>query len=216
MKGYTSKLLLGSAIIAIAFAACAPKKKVVATEPDTPRVVQAPKIEQPSGNLVPFTRDLYFKLNNSGLDVKRLKVYVDKAIVLNKVATNDNLEIGPDGTLVKKIGLAENTITILPTTAGAIESVEADGVRVNFGRPGSTLKFFNNTASPVNFTFAPDKINKTNNSNEVTYNGTTYKAGSEGMGSGYPDAKLMIKQLDIEIGNGKGSVEPGVGGKVGL
>lgn len=199
--------------------ACAPKKKAVIQQPVVePPKVTTPKVEIPQGNLTPLTRDLFVKLSSAGANnIKLLKVYVDKAIVLNKIATNDNLEIDPTtGTLIKKIGLNENTITISPNTAGVIESVEADGVRVNFGRPGSTLKFYSNNLSPNNFTFFPDKTNKATNSNEVTYNNSVYKASGEGFGSSVPDAKLLIRQLDMEIGNGKGTVEPGVGSKIGF
>ena len=194
---------------------CAPKKKiVVAPTVDIPKI-QQPKIEGPSGILVPFTRDIFFKLRDAGLDMKRLKFYVDNTIVLNKIASTDNMEIDADGKLVKKIGMAENTISITPMVAGMVESVEADGVRLNFGRPNSTIKFINNNSSPKFFSFQPDKVDKTNNNNEVSYNGSTYKATSENGGS-ITGVKLMIKQLDIEVGNGKGTVEPGIGARTTL
>ncbi len=197
--------------------ACAPKKKAVAPPVVEPPKVVAPKVEVPTGNLVPFTREMFLKISNAGLDVRKLKVFLDKTIVLNKIASNDNMEIDPvTGTLVKKTGLGENTITITPNVAGSIEAVEADGVRVNFGRAGSTLKFYSNSLSPNSFTFFPDKTTKGTAGNEVTYNNSLYRASGEGLGSTVPDAKLMIRQLDVEVGNGKGTVEPGVGGKIGF
>ena len=45
---------------------------------------------------------------------------------------------------------------------------------------------------------------------------SVYTASGEGFGSSVPDAKLLIRQLDMEVGNGKGTVEPGVGGKLGF
>ena len=195
---------------------CAPKRKVVETPTVQPPKIETPKVEAPMGNLVPFTRELFFKLRDAGLDIKRLKFYVDKSIVLNKIANNDNMEIDADGKLVKKTGLAENTITIAPQSAGMIENIEADGVRVNFGRPGSTLKFINNNASPKFFIFQPDKVDKNNpGNNEVAYNQSTYKATSDA-GSGLGEIKLLIRELDVEIGNGKGTIEQGVGGRTNL
>jgi hypothetical protein len=212
MKSFFSLTIILAAIsITIS---CATKKKIVEAPIETPKIT-TPKIEVPQGNLVPFTRDLFFKLREAGIDIKRLKFYVDKNIVLNKISNTDNMEVDSDGKLVVKKGLAENTITIAPTTAGMVETIEADGVRVNFGRPNSTLKFINNAASPVNFTFLPDKVNKANGTNEVNYNGSTYKASSES-GSGLGEIKLLIRQLDIELNNGKGTVEPGVGGRTTL
>jgi hypothetical protein len=208
------KNALTSIALSCVLFSCAPKKKVATIDVEPPKI-QMPKVEAPSGNLVPFTRELFFKLRDNGLDMKRLKFYVDRTIVLNKVASNDNMEIDADGKLVKKTGLAENTISITPLVAGMIENVEADGVRLNFGRPNSTLKFINNNLSPKFFVFAADKIDKINNNNEVTYNNSTYKATSDG-GGGIGEIKLMIKQLDIEIGNGKGTVEPGVGSRTSL
>lgn len=202
-------------ILALAtITACAPKKKVVNAPLETPTVA-APKIEAPQGNLVPFTRDLFFKLRDAGIDIKRLKFYVDKGLVLNKTTNTDNMEVDADGKLVVKKGLGENTISITQAVAGMIETVEGDGVRVNFGRPNSTLKFINNAASPKFFTFLPDKVDKATNSNEVNYNGSTYRVSNEG-GMGLSEVKLLIKQLDIELGNGKGTIEPGVGGRTTL
>ena len=215
MNFNTKKIIVVSVAASCFMFSCAPPKKVATTATVEPPKIIMPKVEVPSGNLVPFTRELFFKLRDAGLDMKRLKFYVDRTIVLNKTATNDNMEIDADGKLVKKIGMAENTISITPLSTGMIETVEADGVRLNFGRVGSTLKFINNNASPKFFVFAPDKVDKTNNNNEVTYNSSTYKATSEG-GGAIGEVKLMIKQLDIEVGNGKGTVEPGVGGRASL
>jgi len=188
---------------------CVPKKK---TQPTTvePVKIQTPKTEPDLGVLVPFTRELFFKLRDNGLDIKKLKFYVDNTIVLNKVATNGNFEINEKGILINKKGVAENILKITPQVAGMIEIVEADGVRMNFGRPGSNIKFINNAQSPKFFTFNGDKIDKASGSVEVAYNSSTYKATCEGCSS-VSDIKLMIKQLDIEAGMGKGTIEPGVG-----
>ena len=188
---------------------CVPKKK---TQPTTvePAKMQAPKSETDLGVLVPFTRELFFKLRDNGLDIKKLKFYVDNTIALTKVASNGNFEINDKGTLVNKKGVAENIIKITPQVAGMIEIIEADGVRMNFGRSGSNLKFINNAQSPKFFTFSGDKVDKASGSIEVAYNSSTYKATCEGCSS-VSDIKLMIKQLDVETGMGKGTIEPGVG-----
>ena len=188
---------------------CVSKKK---TQPTTvePSKMQAPKVETDPGVLVPFTRELFFKLRDNGLDIKKLKFYVDNTIALTKVASNGNFEINDKGTLVNKKGVAENIIKITPQVAGMIEIIEADGVRMNFGRSGSNLKFINNAQSPKFFTFSGDKVDKASGSIEVAYNSSTYKATCEGCSS-VSDIKLMIKQLDVETGMGKGTIEPGVG-----
>lgn len=205
-KKLSSFLLIALSITVLS---CVPKKK---TQPTTvePVKMQAPKAETDQGVMVPFTRELFFKLRDNGLDIKKLKFYVDNTIVLNKVATNGNFEINDKGTLVKKNGVAENILKITPQVAGMIEIIEADGVRMNFGRPGSNIKFINNAQSPKFFTFSGDKIDKASGSTEVAYNSSTYKATCEGCSS-VADIKLMIKQLDIETGMGKGTIEPGVG-----
>ncbi|MCX6208937.1 MAG: hypothetical protein NTZ59_05405 [Bacteroidetes bacterium] len=210
-----TKTILVGVVSSCILLACAPKKKAVVSTPVVePPKIQMPKIEPPKGNLVPFTRELFFKMRDRGVDIKKLIFYVDKTIVLNKITNNSTMEVGPDGILIERKGLADNTLLITPLVGAMIESVESDGVRLNFGRAGSTLKFINNNASPKFFIFQPDKVDKMGN-NEVTYNNSTYKAGSEG-GGAIGEVKLMIKQLDEEIGDGKGKVEPGVGGKSNL
>lgn len=207
LKTLTLVTIVGS----IFFVGCVVKKKAEVTPPvvEAPKVV-APKVEE-VGNLVPFTRELFFKIRDNGLDIKRLKFYVENTIALNKIATSGNFEINETGTLINKKGLAENLIRITPQVAGVVESIEADGLRLNFGRPNSSLKFINNTQSPKFFSFAGDKFDKMNGTVEVPYNSSTYKANCEGC-SNVTEVKLLIKQLDIEIGMGKGTVEPGVGG----
>lgn len=202
-------VLFAFSITSILFA-CAPKKKV--TEPVmTMPTVQAPKVEEPVGNLVPFTRELFFKLKENGLDIKKLKFYVDKTIVLNRVAAQDNLEINElTGTLINKKGITDNQIKITPQVSGIIETIEADGVRLNFGRPNSSLKFINNSASPKFFSFATEKMDKATGAVDVMYNNGTYKATNESNGAP-TDIKLMIKQLDIETGMNKPVIEPGAG-----
>jgi len=114
---------------------------------DAPKL-QAPKVEE-AGTLVPFTRELFFKLRENGLDIKKLKFYVDNTITLNKTANASNLEINEmSGILINKKGLSDNLIKITPQVVGMVESVEPDGLRLNFGRPNSSLKFINNTLSP--------------------------------------------------------------------
>lgn len=205
-KKLSSFLLIAMSVIVLS---CVPKKK---TQPTTvePAKMQAPKAETDLGVLVPFTRELFFKLRDNGLDIKKLKFYVDNTIALNKVASNGNFEINDKGTLVNKKGVAENIIKITPQVAGMIEIIEADGVRMNFGRPGSNIKFINNAQSPKFFTFSGDKVDKASGSTEVAYNSSNYKVTCEGCSS-VSDIKLMIKQLDVETGMGKGTIEPGVG-----
>ena len=188
---------------------CAPKKKTIITPTITAPTVTAPTVEQ--GNLVPFTRELFFKLRENGLDVKKLKFYVENTIVLNKIATSGNLDITENGILVNKKGLADNIIKITPQVAGMVESVENDGLRLNFGRPNSSLKFFN-IAAQKNFTFSGDKFDKMNGSAEVPYNNSTYKATCEGCAT-VTEIKLLIKQVDIEAGMGNGTIEKGAGNK---
>jgi hypothetical protein len=201
-----SAVVIGTSVLF----SCAPKKKVV-----TAPVVEAPKIQAPKvedlGVLVPFTREVFFKLRDNGLDIKKLKFYVDNTIALNKIASTGNLEIS-DGILVNKKGLAENLIKITPQVAGMVETVEADGLRLNFGRPNSTLKFINNTLSPKFFNFSGEKVDKATGNIDVAYNSSTYRATCEGCNN-VTDVKLLIRQLDIDAGIGKGTVEPGAGSR---
>ena len=193
---------------------CAPKKKAVKAPTVQAPVIQAPKVEQDLGVLVPFTRELFFKLKENGLDIKKLKFYVDNTIALNKIASTGNFEIDNNGILINKKGIAENLIKITPQVAGMVESIEADGLRLNFGRPNSTLKFINNTVSPKFFSFIGDKFDKLNGTVEIPYNGTTYKANCEGCQT-VTDTKLMIKQLDIDAGINKATIERGADGAKG-
>lgn len=195
-------------IIVITVYSCVPKQK---TQKPTvePSRVQTPKPETDLGVLVPFTRELFFKLRDNGLDIKKLKFYIDNTISLNKIATSGNFEISDKGILINKKGESENFIKITPQVAGMIEMIEADGVRMNFGRPNSNLKFINNAQSPKFFTFSADKFDKASNNYEVAYNSSTYKVNCEGCN--ISDVKLLIKQLDIEAGMGKGTIEPGIG-----
>lgn len=211
MKTSISRLFFSVMLISMILVSCVAKKKTVSKPTIEPPKLQAPKPEVEQGNLVQFTRELFFKLRDNGLDIKKLKFYVESTIVLQKINASGNLEISTDGLLINKKGVSDNLIKITPQIAGMIESIEADGLKLNFGRINSSLKFINNNQSPKFFTFSGDKFDKNNGTVEVPYNSSTYKANCEGC-SNVTEIKLLIKQVDIEAGMNKATVEPGAGG----
>jgi hypothetical protein len=190
-----SKVVFVSLVVACA----APKKPIKPIVDNTPKIVM-PTIDTSRGNLVPFTRDLFFKLRESGLDVRRLKFFVDKVVTLTKLAGANNMTINPYGVLETIKGNGDQSIQITPQTSGVVESVEGDGVWINFGRANSAIKFINNAASPKYFSLSGDKFEKDKGTVEVSYNNSVYKASSF---SNVTEVKLLIKQLDIDIMNNK-------------
>lgn len=205
---FTKRFLLATVVLTIC--ACAPKRKPVAAAApvvvEPPKII-APKIEADLGNLVPFTRDIYFKLRESGLDIKSLKFYVEQPVVLNKVSGAGTMVI-KNGVLVNDQGANENTINIPTNIAGSVDVIEPDGLRINFGRPGSNIKFIANNTQTKCFYLTGDKPDKTNGTVELPYNNAIYLAKCGGCKS-VSDIKLLIKQLDILPNNNNGSSEPG-------
>jgi hypothetical protein len=155
-------------------------------------------------SLIPFTRELYYKLKERNLDIKKLQFFVDQTIILSRGKDNGNIDI-QGGKIVNKYGIDENKIELLALTPGVVEAIETDGLRVSFEQ-GSNLKFVNNKDSPVEFIFSG--ANWSNGTADVNYRNSIYRA-SCGTCSSVADAKLVVRKKDIDNNNVKTYTIPG-------
>ncbi len=161
--------------------------------------VPAPPAPVEQDSMIPFTRDLYYRLKNNNQDIRKLQFFVDQTIILSRGLSQDKLFID-QGKVVNQYGVNENKIELPALTPGVVEAIEPDGLRVSFESPNNNLKFINNKYSPEFFVFSG--TNWDNGTAEVTYKGTTYKA-SCGTCSSIADAKLVVRQKDIMTGETK-------------
>lgn len=148
-------------------------------------------------SLIPFTRELYYRLKQSNLDIRKLQFFVDQTIVLSRGVDNGAIDI-QGGKIVNKYGVNENKIELLALTPGVVEAIEPDGLRVSFEQ-GSNLKFINNQYSRENFSFSGANWDDKGTA-EVNYRNSVYRA-SCGTCSSVADAKLVVRQKDIDNTN---------------
>lgn len=201
MKKISTYFILSTAVL---FVGCVSSKRVETqpikfqAPPQQQRVqVAAPPPEQDS--MIPFTRELYYRLKANNQDIRKLQFFVDQTIILSRGLSQDKLYID-QGKVVNQFGVNENKIELPALTPGIVEAIEPDGLRVSFESPNNNLKFINNKYSPEFFVFSG--TNWDNGTAEVTYKGTTYKA-SCGTCSSIADARLVVRQKDIQAGETK-------------
>ncbi|MFY8128526.1 MAG: hypothetical protein ACOVMM_09110 [Chitinophagaceae bacterium] len=178
------------------------KQAPIKFNPPPVKVEPAPPVEADS--LIPFTRELYYRLKERNLDIRKLQFFIDQTIVLSRGTDNGNLDI-QGGKIVNKYGINENKIELLALTPGIVEAIEPDGLRVSFEQ-GSNLKFINNAFSPVHFIFSG--ANWSNGTAEVNYRNTIYRASCGTCGS-VAEAKLVVRQKDIDNNDVKTYTIPG-------
>jgi hypothetical protein len=178
------------------------KQAPIKFNPPPVKVEPAPPADADS--LVPFTRELYYRLKERNLDIRKLQFFIDQTIVLSRGTDNGNLDI-QGGKIVNKYGINENKIELLALTPGIVEAIESDGLRVSFEQ-GSNLKFINNSFSPVHFIFSGANWN--NGTAEVNYRNTVYRASCGTCGS-VAEAKLVVRQKDIDNNDVKTYTIPG-------
>ena len=203
-KTFTLSALLGITLLS----GCVSNKQVEApikfVAPPPVKVEPAPPVEQDS--MIPFTRDLYNRLRANNQDIKKLQFFVDQTLILSRGLSQDKLYIDQTK-VINQTGVNENKIELQALTPGVVEAIEPDGLRVSFENgANNTLKFINNKYSPEFFIFSG--TNWDNGSAEVNYKGTTYRASCGTCGS-VADAKLVVRQKDMNVGDTKTYVIPG-------
>lgn len=156
-------------------------------------------------SMIPFTRDLYYRLKNNNQDIRKLQFFVDQTLVLSRGTSQDKLYIDK-ARVMNQYGINENKIELLAYTPGVVEAIEPDGLRVSFESAGNNIKFINNRYSPEFFIFSG--TNWDNGTAEVSYKGTTYRASCGTCGS-VADARLVVRQKDIMAGETKTLTLPG-------
>ena len=179
------------------------KQAPIKFDPPPVKIEAAPPVEADS--LIPFTRELYYRLKERNLDIRKLQFFVDQTIILSRGKDNGNIDI-QGGKIVNKYGIDENKIELLALTPGVVEAIETDGLRVSFEQ-GSNLKFVNNKYSPVHFIFSGANWDDKGTA-EVNYRNTVYRASCGTCGS-VADAKLVVRQKDIDNNNVKTYTIPG-------
>jgi hypothetical protein len=157
-------------------------------------------------SMIPFTRDLYYRLKNNNQDIRKLQFFVDQTIVLSRGLDQSKLFID-QGKVMNQTGVNENKIELLALTPGVVQAIEPDGLKVAFEKGSNTIKFINNKYSPDFFSFTG--TNWDNGTAEIPYNGTTYRVSCGTCGS-IADAKLVVRQKDVMSGSINSKTLPGV------
>lgn len=186
---------------------CVSKKKT--TSPPIKFAPPPVKIEPApvdADSLIPFTRDIYNRLRDANLDIRKLQFYVDQTIVLSRGKDMSQYDIDNTGKLVYKYGMDENKKELLALTPGIVEAIEPDGLRISF-EPGANIKFINNKYSPEFFIFSGNNWDR--GTAEINYKGTNYRASCGTCGS-VGEARLVVRKKDIDANNTKGDV---IGGR---
>jgi len=180
----------------ILFQACAPKKPVYKAPTTTATKSYEPPVQKEP--YVPFTRELFDKLNSNKIDVKLVQYYIDQQLVLTRYLENDQLSV-KNGIIKFNNGKYVNEVVIPQYTPVVCDAVEGDGLRVSGETGSNSFKFLNSKQySPVNYIFNPDKWNK-DGTCEVIYDNNKYVVTCPTCSSNTPnEAKLVVKQSALD------------------
>lgn len=143
---------------------------------------------------VPFTRDLYNKLRANNIDIRKVQFFTDQDIILSKYMDMNKAEV-VSGVVRFSNGKNIEEIKIPAHTPGVCDSIDVDGLRINFERGNNDFKFINNKYSPEFFIFSGN--NWKDGTCEVLYNRMIYRASCGSCGSA-ADIKLVVKQSDLD------------------
>ncbi len=171
------------------------KSKPVPVQP--PAQQQAPTFTPPEEKavFVPFTREMYDRLIDEGIDIKKVQFFIDQKIVLSRYLDSAKTLVSA-GIIKMSKGKIVNEIVIPAYTPGVCEVIEDDGLRISFDRQGGSIKFLNDeTYSPKFFIFTGTNWN--NGTAEVEYAEKTYRASCANCGS-VAEAKLVVKQSEMD------------------
>jgi hypothetical protein len=143
---------------------------------------------------VPFTKDLYNRLKANNIDIRKVQFFTDQEILLSRNMDMNRTEV-VSGVIKFSNGKNIDEIRIPIHTPGVCDSIDYDGLRINFERGSNDFKFINNKYSPDYFIFSGN--NWQDGSCDVLYNRLVYRA-SCGTCSSAADIKLVIKQSDLD------------------
>jgi len=156
---------------------------------------ESPKYTTPDPTIyVPFTKDLYNRLKANNIDIRKVQFFTDQEILLSRNMDMNRTEV-VSGVIKFSNGKNIDEIRIPIHTPGVCDSIDYDGLRINFERGSNDFKFINNKYSPDYFIFSGN--NWQDGSCDVLYNRLVYRA-SCGTCSSAADIKLVIKQSDLD------------------
>ncbi len=143
---------------------------------------------------IPFTRDLFILLRSKNIDIKKVQFFIDQQLILSRFYDVNKAEV-VSGVIKFANGRYIDEIIIPALTPGVCDSIEADGLKINFERGNNDFKFINNKYSPDFFIFSGN--NWKDGSCDVYYNKMIFRAAC-GTCSSASDIKLVVKQSDID------------------
>jgi len=187
------QLVLLLSIFSVFAVSCSHHKKIqVAVKP-----VQAPATVEAvdTNTYVPFTRDLYLKLKQYNIDIKKVQFFIDQQLVLDRYIDINKAEIN-SGVVKFVNGRNTNEIVIPALTPCVVDSVDADGFRVSFEKGSNNIfKFINNKYSPDFFVFTGS--NWKDGTAEIYYDKQPYRVSCVNCSS-VAEVKLVVKQSDMD------------------
>jgi hypothetical protein len=187
MKGIGFVFLL---IAMVAASSCHHAKKVQAPVKKIDSVKAVPQNDV----YIPFTRDLYNLLRIKNIDIKRVQFFIDQQLVLSRYIDVNKADV-VSGIIKFSNGRYVDEIIVPALTPGVCDSIEADGLKINFEKGNNDFKFINNKYSPDFFIFSGN--NWKDGSCDVMYNKMVYRAAC-GSCTSASDIKLVVKQSDID------------------
>jgi hypothetical protein len=188
MKGWALSVIT---IIVFLTAACHHSKKV---QKAVTRVDSVKTTTPENVTYIPFTRDLYNILRAKNIDVRKVQFFIDQQLILSRYYDINKADV-VSGVIKFANGRYIDEIIIPALTPGVCDTVEADGLKINFERGNNDFKFINNKYSPDFFIFSG--INWKDGSCDVYYNKMIFRATC-GTCSSASDIKLVVRQSDID------------------
>lgn len=187
--------LLTLLAISTLLASCYHHTKIQQSVPVTNKKEDYSKYITPDPTVyVPFTKDLYNRLRANNIDIKKVQFFTDQEILLSRYMDNNKTEV-ISGVVRFSNGKNIDEVKLPVHTPGICDSIDVDGLRINFERGNNDFKFINNKYSPDYFIFSGN--NWKDGTCEVIYNRLVYRASCGTCGSA-ADIKLVVKQSDLD------------------
>jgi hypothetical protein len=160
-----------------------------------PQTTNNPNTAGADVKLIPFTQELYSKLYQYGLDIKKVQFFIDQKIVLSRVLDSAKASVS-SGIIRFQSGRYINEIIIPAQTPCVLENYDSESLDVSFEAGNNSLKFVTNQPGSIEY-YIFSGVNWENGTAEVTYDNNVYRATCLSC-SNLTQVRLAVKQADLD------------------
>ena len=160
-----------------------------------PQTNNNPNTAGADAKLIPFTQELYSKLYQYGLDIKKVQFFIDQKIVLSRVLDSAKASVS-SGIIRFQSGRYINEIIIPAQTPCVLENYDSESLDVSFEAGNNTIKFVTNQPGSIEY-YIFSGVNWENGTAEVTYDNNVYRATCLSC-SNLTQVRLAVKQADLD------------------